>query len=413
MISAACWIGYSGPTGFRSSDNRAARNPIFIAIGQHAHMQVPISAVEQILPIPSGVPSTFLEQGIAVSFATAWLRGARVRPSRQSGMELLVPNLSGAKGVYVLSWREVYQFRRLSRDDVRLYEQLSAMPGVTPAAIREAVRATAAWGMATARTPRDCDRMNTGAPLLFALLDQLHPGGFRWSGDAKLPRAQLEQRIRQVLHRIAPALGPKPAQLTDEVMQLSVVFAGVGMPGQSPRPRLSALLETVHRLCNSMKTWSMRSDEVTAPLASLVLGCATLVAQEAGRTLAEAQEELRDVAALLREWRMAPGRLAQRIYRTDWLLDDWEPICRTWQRAESDQARRLALRQIGGMLPLAYYEGAGAGGIQPASAGPPRRSVLLNEDWRTGAMIPGTNRVRPGLHERSRELREQLRPVSW
>ncbi len=187
-------------------------------------------------------------------------------------MELLVPNLSGAKGVYVLSWREVYQFRRLSRDDVRLYEQLSAMPGVTPAAIREAVRAAAAWGMATTRPPRDCDRMMTGAPLLFALLDQLHPGGFRWPADAKLPRAQLEQRIRQVLRRIAPALGPKPAQLTDEVMQLSMVFAGVGMPGQSPRPRLSALLEAVQRLCNSMKTWSMRSDEVTAPLASLVPG---------------------------------------------------------------------------------------------------------------------------------------------
>ncbi len=110
---------------------------------------------------------------------------------------------------------------------------------------------------------------------------------------------------------------------------------------------------------------------------------------------------------------MAPGRLAQRIYRTDWLLDDWEPICRTWQRAESDQARRLALRQIGGMLPLAYYEGAGAGAIEPTSGGPPRRSVLLNEDWRTGAMIPGANRARSGPHEPSRELREQWRPVSW
>jgi hypothetical protein len=376
-------------------------------------MQVPIPAVEQILPIPSGVPSTFLEQGVTVSFTTAWLRGARVRPSRQSGMELLVPNFSGAKGVYILPWRAAYQSRPLSRDDVRLFEQLAAMPGITPAAIREAARATAAWGIATPRPPRDHNQMMASAPLLFALLDQLHPGGFRWSADARPPRPQLEQRIRQALHRIAPALGPKPAKLTDEVMHLSVVFAGVGMPGQSPRPRLSALLETVQRLCNSMKTWSMRSDEVTASLASLVLACAKLTAQEAGRTLAEAHEELRDVAALLQEWRMAPGRLAQRIYRTDWLLDGWEPICRTWQRAESDQARRLALREIGGMLPLVYYEGAGAGAIEPTSAAPPRRSVLLNEDWRTGAMIAGANKARSGPNEPSRELREQWPPVSW
>ncbi|MBV8458740.1 MAG: hypothetical protein JO122_19270 [Acetobacteraceae bacterium] len=375
-------------------------------------MQVPIPAGERTLPTPYGVPSTFLEQGVTVSFTTAWLRGTRVRPSRQSGMELLVPNLSGAKGVYVLSWREVYQFRRLSRDDVRLYEQLSAMPGVTPAAIREAVRATAAWGMATARPPRDCDRMMTGAPLLFALLDQLHPGGFRWSAGAKLP--QFEQRIRQVLHRIAPALGPKPAKLTDEVMQLSVVFEGVGMPGQSPRPRLSALLETVQRLCNSMKTWSLRSGEETAQLAGLVFACAKLTAQEAGRMLAEAHEELGDIPALLREWRTAPDLLAQRIYRTDWLLDGWEPICRTWQNAESDQARRLAVRKIArGMLPLAYYEGAGAGAIEPTSAGPPRRSVLLNEDWRTGTMITGANRPRSGPDEPSRGLREQWRTMSW
>lgn len=205
-------------------------------------------------------------------------------------------------------------------------------------------------------------------------------------------------------------LASKPGKLTDTLMQLSVVFAGVGVPGQSPRPRLPGLLDSVQRLCNSMKTWSMRPDEDTAPLAGLVFACANLTAQEAGRTLAEAQEELRDIPALLREWRIAPGRLVQRIYRTDWLLDGWEPIFRTWQGAESDQARRLALTEIGEMLPLTSYEGAGVAAIEPTPALASRKNVLLNEDWRTGATIRAANRPRG---DTGSDLRELLPPASW
>jgi hypothetical protein len=381
------------------------------------HMPAPDIAAESTLSPQSGLPSTFLERGVAVPFATAWLRGARVRPSPQSGMELLVPNLSGAKGLYVLPWRAVYLIGRLSRDDIRLYEHVAAMPAVTPATIREAMRETAARGIGIPRSPlgppHHGDRVVAGAPLLLALLDQLYPGGFHLQATSRQPLAQLDQRVRQALHRIAPALGFKPARLTSTLMQLSVVFAGVGVPGQSPRPRLPGLLDSVQRLCNSMKSWSMRPEEETAPLAGLVLAGAKLTAQEASRTLAEAHEELRDITALLREWRTAPARLGYRICRTDWLLDGWEPICRAWQNAESDQARRLALREIGAMLPLVSYEGAGAGAVDPTPAWALRKSVLLNEDWRTGAMMPGANRGRFGTHEPVSDARAQWLPLSW
>jgi hypothetical protein len=69
------------------------------------------------------LPTTFLERGVAVPFTTPILIGARARPGERKPLELIVPNPSGARGVYILPWdgisglcKPTVHDRRLSDD---------------------------------------------------------------------------------------------------------------------------------------------------------------------------------------------------------------------------------------------------------------------------------------------------------
>src|ERR1700712_5461419 len=49
-------------------------------------------------------PTTFLERGVAVPFTTPMLAGTRARPAEKQGLELVIPNPSGGRGVYIMAW---------------------------------------------------------------------------------------------------------------------------------------------------------------------------------------------------------------------------------------------------------------------------------------------------------------------
>src|SRR5207253_8622990 len=84
--------------------------------------------------------------GVAVPFTTPLLTGARARPAQRGRAELIVPNPSGGRGVYVLPWSGVRELCRPTVHDTRLNEMVAALPSVTPSAIRAAARQIAAQG---------------------------------------------------------------------------------------------------------------------------------------------------------------------------------------------------------------------------------------------------------------------------
>ncbi len=49
-------------------------------------------------------PVTFADRGAAVPFTSSLLAGARARPAERGGIELLIPNPAGGRGVYVVPW---------------------------------------------------------------------------------------------------------------------------------------------------------------------------------------------------------------------------------------------------------------------------------------------------------------------
>jgi len=120
-------------------------------------------------PIPSHQSPTFEERGVSVPFTTPALAGARVRRDLRHGLVLLVPNPSGARGMYVAPWSGVRDMCNPTLHDGLLHDGLlhdaiaaaKAEP-ISPSMVRAAARRIAAEGAAG----RGCRREGGGNRLV-------------------------------------------------------------------------------------------------------------------------------------------------------------------------------------------------------------------------------------------------------
>ena len=99
-------------------------------------------------PIRPYHPTTFLERGVAVPFTTPRLGGTRARPAKKHLVELVVPNLSGGRGVYVMPWTSLTALCRPTLHDKVFSQRIASITNVTPATIRRVARQIAAEGLA-------------------------------------------------------------------------------------------------------------------------------------------------------------------------------------------------------------------------------------------------------------------------
>jgi len=93
-------------------------------------------------------PASFVERGLDAPFTAPLLAGARLRALNRSGIELVVPNPSGGRGVYILPWNSARTLCRPTVHDLRLYEELRRVPALTPGSVRLAARVVAIQGLA-------------------------------------------------------------------------------------------------------------------------------------------------------------------------------------------------------------------------------------------------------------------------
>ncbi len=265
------------------------------------------------LPPPRSFhPTTFLERGIPVPFTTPMLAGTRVRPAERGGIELVVPNPSGGKGVYVLPWDGVHQLCRPTVHDTRLSEVLAGLQNVTPATIRQAARQVAGREPSTAAKASVADehhaRVLVNFLLLLELIEQVEPGGVGDTSAAPIRIVEVEPRVRRALVRVAPRLGLRAQEVADGLEQLAAIFSGVGLPGQSPPTRITRLLGALERLRTEIEAWGKECDGDSGAYGAMIAGAADLTLDCARRTLAEAHAAVRDIPALLQQWRLAPSR---------------------------------------------------------------------------------------------------------
>ena len=104
---------------------------------------------------PAFVPRTFLEWGVAVPFTTPSLGSGRVRPGRRGRPEILLPNPSGGRGLYVFDLAAAPEVTSLTLHDRLLVERLIELPAPTPSEIRKVAHEVAIDGAAGRRAARE------------------------------------------------------------------------------------------------------------------------------------------------------------------------------------------------------------------------------------------------------------------
>jgi len=339
-------------------------------------------------------PTTFTERGVAVPFTTPLLAGTRARRSDRQVLELIVPNPSGARGVYILAAADITVLGRPTLHDRVLAERIAALPVLTPATVRHAAREVAAEGLAgeeakkaaeiaTDQHRRECLAINN--LLLLALVERTGCAGPRGSTGNL---SDVEVCAREAVAHIAPRLGRPARWIASALDALAVLMTetGVGAPGVDGC--VSALILRVEATRARIAAWCQtRHGDDPAAWANAICAAAEPTLTMARTTLAQARALTEDVAVLLQTWADRADGLAQILARPAWLLDGWEPICLVWNSAGDDITRRLAVGEMMHRLPILPREAAEwCEDIRTTDVDVrARRSVRLNEDWRAGA----------------------------
>nr|WP_294554655.1 hypothetical protein [uncultured Rhodopila sp.] len=351
-------------------------------------------------PIRPYHPTTFLERGVAVPFTTPRLGGTRARPAKKHLVELVVPNLSGGRGVYVMPWSSLTALCRPTLHDKVFSQRIASISNVTPATIRRVARQIAAEGLAgeeameAARVATDADkgdRVVTNYRLLMTLVEQVvrrfAPASLTEPGSHALDPSE---RARLAVDWISPRLGQTTTWTANALEELADVMAniGVGSVGATGRtPRLTNMLRAVRA---SVADWSgTQREEDQASYAKMFCKVADVTLSLAQTTVAKAQALPDNMVDLLRTWAADRDSVIELVGRPEWLLDGWEQICLVWNNAVDDAARRAALAEIATLVPILPKEVNDWCSMSNEIDGIVRfrRVINLNEDWFTGAMM--------------------------
>ncbi len=296
---------------------------------------------------------------MVVPFTTPLLAAARVRRVRRDRVELVAPNPSGGKGVYVLRWDGVRAMCAPTVHDTLLFQRLEEMPGTGPREVRDAALAVAVEGhagrpaAAAARKVMAADRnqrIQTNVLLLQALVDQVDPATRVWAASHD---PELDQRAAAVLQRLATGLRRPPAQLGAALSAMAGAFAPVGVGPHDSTARIPRLLGCMEDIGTALSDWpSEDAGHDPAGIGSALAAAFRTAARNGRAVVAAIRTVLADPVALLtRRVTDAPGvpALAE---RADWLLDGWERCCLIWKAADDAPSRRQALLEMAQCIPV-------------------------------------------------------------
>lgn len=353
----------------------------------------------QFPPVQPYHPTTFQERGVAVPFTTPLLGGARARRAEQRGLELVIPNFTGGRGVYIVSGSSIAALCRPTLHDKILNSRIAELKSVTPGTIRRVGREIAAEGlageaaMAAARLAADVDkddRLVTNYQLLTTLIQQANLVPAAGPDAVASPALEIERRAMLTTAWVANHLGQSTAWVATALEALADVIQNFGLGSAMTVGRVPQLIGMLRKANAEIFEWGTTLGEKNqAANARTVNSVADFTPALADELLERTQALVKDVIGSLRDWSADPDALVRLAARPEWLLDGWEQICLIWNHAQDDAGRRAALVEIVGQVPILpkeVYEWCDAR-AHPDDGLRFQRLVGVNEDWRTGATI--------------------------
>jgi hypothetical protein len=348
--------------GQRSGDGNADISRFSVSVTFDSLFPCTLSRVSNSSPPPVQFhhPATFHNRGAAVPFTTPLLVGARVRQAKPAGVDVLVLNPSGGRGVYIVQWPGVRALCAPSVHDSVLFQGIVQLKQIDPAAVRSVALNVASGGYAgrdakdaaeAARGRDKVDRMLTDFLVVAALVEQVEPTGGRMTRIAERT-PDFDRRADRALRLIAPSLGCPAGHILNGLAALGAAFTPVGATAnQTARiPRMIILLKETRVELSRWLATNPAGD--IASLGKAVSDAMDATAGYADEVLAGVRTTLADPMALLQRWLIDPDDPLNLATRCDWVLDGWERICLLWKLADSLASRRAALMEMAQLLPV-------------------------------------------------------------
>jgi hypothetical protein len=344
-------------------------------------------------------PATFQERGVALPFTTPMLGGARARLSRNRGIELIVRNPAGGRGVYVMPLNAVTALCRPTLYDKVVCNRIAFLETVTPATVRGIGRAAAAEGLAgegamqaahAAAKTDETDRRVVVHHLLSCLTSQV------WAGPHAPPdipgpnSPDLDTRARQTIARLAPRLGQSAGWGVTALDALADAMTGVGINAGDEVGRIPNLIMRLGAMRQGIAEWAnTQRDSDRVSFAHTVCSISDFTRSVAATMMTQTRMLTDDMVRLLRHWATDPESVVRVAERPEWMLDGWEQICLIWNFAQDNAARRVALIEIADLVPMIPKElnEWDSGRASIADVFPAQTHIGLNEDWCTGAAV--------------------------
>lgn len=343
--------------------------------------------------------------GVQLPLLAPTLAGVRLRLAPR-GLEFVLPNPSGGRGVYIASWAVVAGFAAPCAHDTILVGRLSTLDGIDPAAIRDAARAVASEGhagdavAAAARDAQDALRtasLRLGATLLMSLARR-----------AGLTRAEDAARClsRDGFHRLAHLLRWDGPALAEAIRGLSAHCATIASCGGNPigslrgapfdpeEPRRDgfgrwSLLRTLlRRLRAALTEEQSRSHGSDSAVLGRIIDAADRCLTRADRVMPDIESMFADPLPTLRNWQDEGARSAAWLNALETTFDGWDRACLLWFDQDTAHRRQAVIGEIA-ILTGTLGHGDGAASLDEpfADADRGRRLLARNERLRVRELM--------------------------
>lgn len=343
-------------------------------------------------------PSTFEERGAAVAFTTPVLSQTRVRKNVHEELEVLVPNLSEGRGVYVVPWKALPMAFPMTAHDRMLQDLIVKAEGCSPGDIRTAVLEAARCGLAgplaveaaeAALGDDDEQRLLINFQLIAEVLKAvgLESSEFLRCG---LGSEEGQKLTRELMLKGAKKLSIEPTELYARIAELAALMQPIGLTS-SPKPgRLRRLMRELANFRDSMTEWTDGNPSEAAPIGGFCAEVAEHTLNHARNVVGQFDQAMEAFETLLRQWDAKRTVVRRAATRLSWLMDGWEFLIATWAEAQgkSRHEQDLAVHELFRVLPLLPRAESASDQVSAADQvmAANRRSVRAYVDWRSGQL---------------------------
>jgi hypothetical protein len=360
-----------------------------------------VDALGQIMEKPAEfAPSTFAQRGVAVDFTTPLLVQSRIRQnggSGPNGVELILPNLAGGKGSYILNWRSLTQFATITLHDHALYETVLKLDRIDPATVRTATLSVAAQGLAGRDAMRravellEQEKKEALLTNFLLIADLLKLAGIS-TQELMATRGEHpddnDARMKRAIHQVASTLQISPELLYQRIEVMTRSSFTVGLPWAPAPGRLRRLQTQLAEFADSAYQWQARDVTAAAEVGRFAHAVAVHTVSLARGPMGEVDTTLRNVLSVMRNWECDEKIISGHMSRLAWLLDGWSYIVSLWNSVAHDPHERqrdviLELARLIPTMPKEVSEWTNSG-LDQEMKQIQRKWVRLNQDWRTG-----------------------------